>query len=96
MAHIDLGRQIFLRVKAELQDVCKVERDSKMEGRRMTMVLQPENKSARKQPEKQERTGSAPAGERLNVSLPSPAAAPAAVPPPAEQQPATPPAAENA
>jgi translation initiation factor IF-3 len=45
MAHQDLGRQIFTRIKAELFPVSKVERDCKMEGKRMILVLQPENKS---------------------------------------------------
>lgn len=44
MAHIDLGRDIFKKIKEELFPVSKVERDAKMEGRRMTMVLQPEHK----------------------------------------------------
>ncbi len=45
MAHIDLGRRLFTMVKTELQSVAKVERDTKMEGRRMTLVLQPELKA---------------------------------------------------
>jgi translation initiation factor IF-3 len=44
MAHIDLGRDIFTKVKTELFFVSKVERDAKMEGRRMTLVLQPDHK----------------------------------------------------
>lgn len=44
MAHQDLGRDIFSRIKTELFMVSKVERDSKMEGRRMTLVLQPDHK----------------------------------------------------
>ena len=45
MAHIDLGREIFTKIKTELWMVSKVERDSKMEGRRMTLVLQPDHKA---------------------------------------------------
>jgi translation initiation factor IF-3 len=45
MAHIDLGRDIFKKIKDELWPVSKVERDAKMEGRRMTLVLQPEHKA---------------------------------------------------
>jgi len=45
LAHIDLGRALFNRVKEELFLVSKIERDSKMEGKRMTMVLQPDHKS---------------------------------------------------
>ncbi len=46
MAHIDLGRDIFTKVKTELFFVSKVERDAKMEGKRMTLVLQPDHKDA--------------------------------------------------
>jgi translation initiation factor IF-3 len=45
MAHLELGRDIFKKVKDELWPVSKVERDAKMEGRRMTMVLQPDHKN---------------------------------------------------
>ncbi len=41
LAHIDLGYNIFRKIKTELADVCKIERDAKMEGKRMTLVLQP-------------------------------------------------------
>jgi translation initiation factor IF-3 len=44
MAHQELGREIFFKIKQELFTVSKVERDAKMEGRRMTMVLQPDTK----------------------------------------------------
>jgi len=44
MAHLDLGRDIFVKIKNELFMVSKIERDSKMEGRRMTLVLQPDHK----------------------------------------------------
>jgi translation initiation factor IF-3 len=45
MAHIDLGREIFTKIKTALWPVSKIERDSKMEGRRMTLVLQPDHKA---------------------------------------------------
>src|SRR5205085_10196549 len=45
MAHLELGRDIFKKIKEELFLVSKVERDAKMEGRRMTLVLQPEHKA---------------------------------------------------
>src|SRR3982750_1445112 len=45
MAHQDLGRDIMTKVKTELWAVSKVERDAKMEGRRMTLVLQPDHKA---------------------------------------------------
>jgi len=44
MAHQELGRDIFRKIKEELWPVSKVERDAKMEGRRMTLVLQPDHK----------------------------------------------------
>ena len=50
MAHQELGRDIFIKVKQELWLVSKVERDAKMEGRRMTLVLQPDHKPAGSKP----------------------------------------------
>jgi translation initiation factor IF-3 len=44
MAHLELGRDLFKKIKEELFPVSKVERDAKMEGRRMTLVLQPDHK----------------------------------------------------
>lgn len=92
MAHIDLGRELFKRVKEELLPVAKVERDAKMEGRRMTMVLQPEVKGAAKSAAKSgakpiARPAPAGAGSSLNLPVP-PAAQPApASPAPAPQAP---------
>jgi translation initiation factor IF-3 len=95
MAHQELGRDIFTKVKQELWPVSKVERDAKMEGRRMTLVLQPDHKPAgAKQPVQ---GGTAPkaagaprsaipqaAGSGMNIpSRPAPAAAPAPQPQPA-------------
>ncbi len=45
MAHTELGRAIFKKIKDELWEVSKIERDAKMEGRRMTLVLQPDHKA---------------------------------------------------
>src|SRR3984885_14134535 len=45
MAHLELGRDIFKKIKTELWANSKIERDSKMEGRRMTLVLQPDHKA---------------------------------------------------
>src|SRR6266550_2620331 len=50
LAHIDLGREIMNKVKTELWPVSKIERDAKMEGKRMTLVLQPDHKPAGAQP----------------------------------------------
>lgn len=81
MAHLELGRDIFTKIKQELYLVSKVERDAKLEGRRMTLVLQPDHKVAK--PNAQQPggapnpAGNAPAnrgpgaaastGERLNI-----------------------------
>lgn len=62
VAHMDLGREIFKKIKAELQPFSKVERDTKLEGRRMTLVLQPEHKSA---------TAAKPAGPKVTPSISS-------------------------
>jgi translation initiation factor IF-3 len=95
MAHLDLGRDIFTKVKAELWPVSKVERDAKMEGRRMTLVLQPDHKPAGAKPPvvggkapPQAATGApgalrspvtSPAGSGMNIPA-RPAVAPAAAP----------------
>ncbi len=39
MAHLDLGRNLLLRFAKELEEVSTVERLPKMEGRRMTLLL---------------------------------------------------------
>ena len=91
MAHLDLGRQLFIKIKQELFMVSKVERDAKMEGRRMTLVLQPDHKQPGAKPPGQggqaaqapsgPRSGPLSAGSRLNIPAPQPvAAAPAPVP----------------
>jgi translation initiation factor IF-3 len=88
MAHLDLGRDIFTKIKSELFLVSKIERDSKMEGRRMTLVLQPDHK-----PPGAKQTGSAApppaarqpafgAGAGLNIPARAAAAAPVAAPTP--------------
>lgn len=64
MAHIELGRDIMKKVKDELFLVSKIERDAKMEGRRMTLVLQPDHKTAAAAAKPSSTTG---AGERLNI-----------------------------
>ena len=91
MAHIDLGRDIFVKIKTELWPVSKVERDAKMEGRRMTLVLQPDHKPAGSKPpvpggKAPPRSAiNQPAGSGLNIpNRPAPAtAAPAPRPEPA-------------
>ena len=39
MAHIDLGRNLLFRFAKDLEEICTVERHPKMEGRRMTLLL---------------------------------------------------------
>ncbi len=41
MAHVDLGSQLLERFKTGLQELAKTEREPKLEGRRMIMVLAP-------------------------------------------------------
>jgi len=69
MAHLELGRDIFVKIKTELWPVSKVERDTKMEGRRMTLVLQPDHKPAGKQAAAPGTPKSGPmtAGTTLNI-----------------------------
>ena len=72
MAHLDLGRDLMNKVKAELWSVSKVERDAKMEGRRMTLVLQPDHKAPGAKPP-QPQGGTAPAGAGVGAGRgPSP------------------------
>jgi translation initiation factor IF-3 len=90
MAHMDIGRAIFKKVKEELAMVSKVERDGKMEGRRMTMVLQPDNTKAGAGKSKPAASPAAspaaaqPSQPRVAptqpAAAPSPAAAPVAAP----------------
>jgi translation initiation factor IF-3 len=67
MAHIDLGRDIFTKIKTELWPVSKIERDAKMEGRRMTLVLQPDHKAPGAKPPVVN-TGTAPQAARGGFS----------------------------
>ena len=48
MAHQELGREIFDKIKKNLFMVSKVEQDMKMMGRRISMVLQPDHKDPTK------------------------------------------------
>jgi translation initiation factor IF-3 len=72
MAHLDLGRDLMNKVKAELWPCSKVERDAKMEGRRMTLVLQPDHKQPGAKPPviggtAPGRTSPMNAGQALNI-----------------------------
>jgi len=46
IVHADLGRKLLARLAAELQDVAAVERDSRLEGRSMVMILIPKQEKA--------------------------------------------------
>jgi translation initiation factor IF-3 len=84
LAHIDLGRDIFNKIKQELWPVSKIERDAKMEGKRMTLVLQPDHKPAGAKAPVPQAGGTRPqtaaaSGSTLNIpQRPAAAAAPAA------------------
>src|SRR3954470_12638602 len=72
MAHLDLGRDLMNKVKSLLWPVSKVERDAKMEGRRMTLVLQPDHKQPGAKPPviggtAPGRTSPMNAGQALNI-----------------------------
>ena len=41
MAHQQLGMEVLMRVKADMEEKAKVEHNPSMEGRQMTMVLAP-------------------------------------------------------
>lgn len=41
LAHQDLGMAVLQRLKGEVQEICKVESEPRMEGRQMVMVLAP-------------------------------------------------------
>ncbi len=41
MAHQQLGRELLLRVKADTDEIAKVESEPQLEGRQMVMVLAP-------------------------------------------------------
>ena len=39
LSHPELGRQILVRMAADLKDIANVERDAKLEGKNMIMIL---------------------------------------------------------
>ena len=84
LAHIELGRDIFTKIKTELWQVSKVERDNKMEGKRMILVLQPDHKTDKAPPPVPAKSGptrAATSGTSMNIPLPkAPPAAPAPQP----------------
>ena len=101
MAHTELGRDIFRKIKEELWPVSKVERDAKMEGRRMTLVLQPEHKAPGAKPPAPGKPAprvNAPVGRPgmnpamsagANMNIPAPAPRPVAAAPQNQPAPVT-------
>ena len=91
MAHLDLGRNLFTKIKSELFLVSKVERDAKMEGKRMTLVLQPDHKDPSKLKPVEPAKPPMRAGRGLNippgVARPAPVGAPGSAPPAARPAP---------
>ena len=71
MAHVDLGRTLMEKFKSDLADMSKPEREPKLEGKRMIMILTPKGHEAKPEPKK---AGPGPA---------KPAAAPVAAAKPA-------------
>lgn len=39
LSHPELGRQVLVRMAAELKDIANIERDAKLEGKNMIMIL---------------------------------------------------------
>ena len=87
MAHLDLGRNLFTKIKQELWQVSKIERDDKMEGKRMTLVLQPDHKAPGAKPPVPGAPPPRPAMAGSGLNLPRPPGAgpsgrvPSAAPP---------------
>jgi len=54
MARIELGRKILDRVVEELQDLCTIGQQPKLEGRRLTMVLNPKTQIVKAKPKRTE------------------------------------------
>lgn len=41
MAHTEFGRNILMRIADELEEICTIGQEPKLDGRRMTMILNP-------------------------------------------------------
>jgi translation initiation factor IF-3 len=84
MRHIENGRAILAACKKDLADVAKVEREAKMEGRRMTMLMAPAKagsgagKDAGAKPKPKPPAPPAAPGAPAAVPAAAPATAPAA------------------
>lgn len=88
MAHLDLGRVLFNKIKQQLFLVSKIERDAKMEGKRMSLVLQPDHKD----PTKAKAPETAPPRTGSSLGIPPMAARPAPAAGPGPNSPAPRPA----
>jgi len=93
MVHQNLGREVLNSVKAALNEVAKVERNFRMEGRVLTMVLA---STAKPRPAKRASPKQAPTKSAAAESQPESAAPAEPVPPPAEAPPESPAPAEPA
>ena len=67
MAHVDIGRKLMEQFKADLSEMSKPEREPKLEGKRMIMILTPKGHQA-------------PETKKAEPAAAAPAVAPAAVP----------------
>jgi len=86
LAHVDEGKKVFAKIKADLSEIAKVEQDFRYEGKRMTMLLAPGGK-----PKEAAGSPAKPAGQAAKAaptqvaSSQAPAAQPAAPKPPQPQ-----------
>jgi translation initiation factor IF-3 len=83
MAHVDLGRTLMEKFKSDLGDISKPEREPKLEGKRMIMILTPKGHHETKPGESAKPKKAAPAAAAAPAA-PKPAAAPVAAPPAAK------------
>jgi len=51
LAHIDEGQKVFQTIKTALEDISKVDQDSRREGRRITMTLAPTQRKPESRPD---------------------------------------------
>ncbi len=102
LAHIDVGIEVFKKIKDSLSDIVKIERDVRREGRRITMLLAPApGKTPGKPGEKPKAKPSESAPPAIDPPIKLPEAAPqpqasetpapASAPPVKAPEPATPP-----
>jgi len=98
IAHSELGYNIFKKIKEALYPISKIEQDARLMGKRINMVLMPDNREKKPlEPAPTGKPGAAKSttGSGLNIpmaakpSAPSPAPSPAPRPAPATPAPAT-------